>query len=64
MEKEQSNGWSRRRVKKAARLARIARWMNGCVLETGGGVGGHPLSGTRFSSLAAARPSTLLFAGS
>jgi len=32
---EQANGWSRRRVRKAARLARIARWMNGCVLETG-----------------------------
>ncbi len=31
----QANGWSRRRVKKAARLARIARWMNGIVLETG-----------------------------
>src|SRR5271165_2075119 len=30
-----ANGWSRRRVKKAARLARIARWMNGRVLETG-----------------------------
>ena len=31
----QANGWSRRRAKKAARLARIARWMNGRVLETG-----------------------------
>ena len=31
----QTNDWSRRRVKKAARLARIARWMNGRVLETG-----------------------------
>src|SRR5271157_2774837 len=31
----QANGWCRRRVKKAARLARIARWMNGRVLETG-----------------------------
>jgi len=30
----QTTGWSRRRVKKAARLARIARWMNGRVLET------------------------------
>ncbi len=27
--------WSRRRTKKAARLARIAPWMNGLVLETG-----------------------------
>ena len=30
-----ANGWSRRRVKKLERLARIARWMNGCVLKTG-----------------------------
>src|SRR5271166_5703408 len=30
----QANGWSRRRAKKAARLARIARWMNGSVLKT------------------------------
>ena len=29
------NGWSRRRAKKAARLARIAPWMKGPVLETG-----------------------------
>jgi malonate decarboxylase alpha subunit len=30
----QTGPWSRRRAKKAARLARIARWMNGHVLET------------------------------
>jgi malonate decarboxylase alpha subunit len=27
--------WSRRRAKKAARLARIAPWLKGCMLETG-----------------------------
>src|SRR5580700_11605916 len=32
---EQTDGWSRRRAKKAARLARIARWMTGHVLDTG-----------------------------
>ena len=32
---EQTGGWSRRRAKKAARLARIAPWMNGLFLETG-----------------------------
>src|SRR5271168_2283184 len=32
---EQTDGWSRRRAKKAARLARIAPRMNGLVLETG-----------------------------
>ena len=31
----QTDGWSRRRAKKAARLARISPWMNGLVLETG-----------------------------
>ncbi len=31
----QADGWSRRRAKKAARLARIAPWMKGQVLETG-----------------------------
>src|ERR1700734_1408109 len=31
----QTDGWSRRRAKKAARLARIARWMQGQGLETG-----------------------------
>jgi len=31
----QNDGWSRRRAKKAARLARIAPWMKGSVLETG-----------------------------
>jgi malonate decarboxylase alpha subunit len=31
----QTDGWSRRRAKKAARLARIAPWMKGLVLETG-----------------------------
>src|SRR3984957_20079333 len=31
----QTNNWSRRRAKKAARLARIAPWMKGQVLETG-----------------------------
>jgi malonate decarboxylase alpha subunit len=31
----QADGWSRRRAKKAARLARIAPWMTGPVLETG-----------------------------
>jgi malonate decarboxylase alpha subunit len=31
---EQTGAGSRRRAKKAARLARIARWMNGHVLET------------------------------
>ena len=31
----QADGWSRRRAKKAARLARLARWMKGRVLETG-----------------------------
>jgi malonate decarboxylase alpha subunit len=30
----QTGPWSHRRAKKAARLARIARWMNGHVLET------------------------------
>jgi malonate decarboxylase alpha subunit len=30
----QADGWSRRRAKKAARLARIAPWMKGIVLET------------------------------
>src|SRR5580692_7967521 len=30
----QIDPWSRRRAKKAARLARIARWMKGHVLET------------------------------
>src|ERR1700734_997960 len=29
------DSWSRRRAKKAASLARIARWMKGLVLETG-----------------------------
>ena len=29
------DGWSRRRAKKAARLARLAPWMKGPVLETG-----------------------------
>jgi malonate decarboxylase alpha subunit len=32
---DQTDGWSRRRAKKAARLSRIAPWMNGLVLETG-----------------------------
>ena len=32
---EQTDIWSRRRAKKAARLARIAPWMKGLVLETG-----------------------------
>jgi malonate decarboxylase alpha subunit len=32
---EQMDGWSRRKAKKTARLARIARWMTGHVLETG-----------------------------
>jgi len=32
---EQADGWSRRRAKKAARLARLAPWMKGPVLETG-----------------------------
>jgi malonate decarboxylase alpha subunit len=32
---EQTDGWSRRQAKKTARLARIARWMTGHVLETG-----------------------------
>ena len=31
----QADGWSRRRAKKAARLARLAPWMKGLVLETG-----------------------------
>src|SRR5208282_4315150 len=31
----QTDGWSRRRAKKAARLARIAPWMKGQVLQTG-----------------------------
>src|SRR3954447_23011227 len=31
----QRDGWSRRRARKAARLARIAPWMKGQVLETG-----------------------------
>ena len=31
----QSKGWSQRRTRKAARLARIAPWMKGSVLETG-----------------------------
>ena len=31
----QTDGWSRRRAKKAARLARIAAWMKGQVLQTG-----------------------------
>jgi malonate decarboxylase alpha subunit len=31
----QPDPWSRRRTKKAARLSRIAPWMNGLVLETG-----------------------------
>ena len=31
----QAEAWSRRRARKAARLARIARWMKGHVLETG-----------------------------
>jgi malonate decarboxylase alpha subunit len=31
---EETGPWSRRRAKKAARLARIARWMKGHVLET------------------------------
>ena len=31
----QTDPWSRRRAKKAARLARIAPWMKGHVLETG-----------------------------
>src|ERR1700733_13136472 len=31
----QSDPWSRRRAKKAARLARIAPWMDGPVLQTG-----------------------------
>jgi malonate decarboxylase alpha subunit len=31
----QLDGWSRRRAKKAARLARVARWTKGPVLETG-----------------------------
>src|SRR5580658_6557988 len=31
----QSDPWSRRRAKKAARLARITPWMKGIVLETG-----------------------------
>src|SRR5258707_14236632 len=31
----QADGWSRRRAKKAARLARLAPWMKGPVLETG-----------------------------
>src|SRR3984885_4809198 len=31
----QTDPWSRRRAKKAARLARIAPWMKGLVLETG-----------------------------
>ena len=31
----QADGWSRRKARKAARLARIARWMKGQVLETG-----------------------------
>src|SRR5271163_2247340 len=30
----QADGWSRRKSKKAERLARIARWMTGHVLET------------------------------
>lgn len=30
----QTAPWSRRKAKKAARLVRIARWMNGHVLET------------------------------
>src|SRR6202453_1881021 len=30
-----ASGWWRRRAKKAARLARIAPWMKGLVLETG-----------------------------
>ena len=32
---EQADGWSRRRAKKAARLARLAPWMKGPVLESG-----------------------------
>jgi malonate decarboxylase alpha subunit len=32
---EQTDLWSRRRAKKAVRLARIAPWMKGLVLETG-----------------------------
>jgi len=31
----QPDTWSRRRAKKAARLARIAPWMKGQVLQTG-----------------------------
>jgi malonate decarboxylase alpha subunit len=31
----QADAWSRRRAKKAARLARLAPWMKGLVLETG-----------------------------
>src|SRR5580692_3634159 len=31
----QTDPWSRRRARKAARLARIALWMKGHVLETG-----------------------------
>ena len=31
----QNDGWSKRRASKAARLARIAPWMKGSVLETG-----------------------------
>jgi len=30
----QADGWSRRRAKKAARLARVAPWTKGRVLET------------------------------
>jgi malonate decarboxylase alpha subunit len=30
-----ADGWSRRRTKKATRLARLAPWMKGRVLETG-----------------------------
>jgi malonate decarboxylase alpha subunit len=30
-----SRDWSQRRAKKAARLARVAQWMDGCVLESG-----------------------------
>jgi malonate decarboxylase alpha subunit len=33
---DQANGWSRRRASKAARLARLAPWTKGRVLETAG----------------------------
>ncbi len=32
---KETDGWSRRRARKAARLARVARWMKGPILETG-----------------------------